>query len=313
MKSLFSFILIISASSYAKHVESIPFDGHIHFHPGVETAQEKALNAYIERYKVQSGFVIASAYMAASPNMWSRTKSELDDNDFPTGEKRNIWKPEFRRKTFEETSKYIKNKDNFYGLCGVNLEWEDLVELTNYCLSLPKMIGLKVHPSGNTEEFDLERANRLDKLLQVHFSNARLTILWHPGTDSELYNSNDVINRVFGVIQSNPTHMFVIAHTFESQNVTKALKAKLVTGELDIPQNVYFDTAAHIPHGKEEMSEWRTVGFNRIMFGSDVGFLDLDEVTEDVEDIFESPHLSDIEKESIMYNVGPMFLQKAIK
>lgn len=277
-------------------------DNHIHYwsDPDIEFSE-------IDRFKaqnnIQKSLVLASAFISYSPLQFAASQEEFlkssPQSQFET-------RPEHRKTNFDSVSEYTQINNNSRGLCGVQISWEDLNEIADYCLSLPGMIGLKIHHSVEEDNNGHVNASKLNSLLS-RYKDRKLVILWdvHYSVESQLedngrhllgelndetrelrllentkasFINNSSASRVLNVVNQNPQHTFIIAHVFSDFFGARAFLNALYP--LPVPENVMFDCAASIP--AEQINDpilrnyalniWRKLGVNKILFGTDYGY-----------------------------------------
>lgn len=144
-------------------------------------------------------------------------------------------------------STLLQKHTNAFGLCGTQLQWTDLKEFAEYCLSLPKMIGFKLHLAAQMEhlapelegaDFNIKKLELLSSILNekggiilIHFerngqieafdkaySEAYTTKV--PFVIREQYQSEkDIeleVKALLQVVVNFPKVKFIIAHSGQS-------------------------------------------------------------------------------------------------
>lgn len=339
MRTLILSVLLSLITLDSSFAVEISLDSHIHFYSNPDEFNQ--IDNFIKRSQIQKAVIISSAFLAFSPTQYDANRELVQSLD---PEYQEEVKPEFRKKSYKMVSDYISEK-GYKGLCGIKTSWEDLNEMIDYCLSLPNMIGLKIHSSGEENDY----AERLSEILSTR-SHSKLIVLWHPyinreseahsrsflsseyeneaefeqavrdahftESDNAQQENDSSIDQILSVINGNPSHTFIMAHVFEHIFGVKALYRNI--GDLILPENLVFDCAGIIPGESffdpilknQAVDLWRTLGLDRILFGTDFGYFDEPESVDFIRNFKESSGFSNSELEQIMNTNGVIFFER---
>lgn len=237
-------------SSFGSERILLSLDAHVHIASG--SGYEGALNNPF----LGHSFLISNSYSINSPKDFSN-------------------RPVFDK----EVSQIVSNFPlKFSGLCGLNLSWPDAAETLTQCLSLPGMVGAKIHdlaePEGLTEK------NKFKALREVlEMANSRhLVFLWHIKSDSSLDKKRleRYLKQILEHAIKNKNIYFILAHAIDSLDSTSHLQLMVdLMGSMKVrPENLFIelsgtmDICENEPQ-KEKVRLWESFGFDNVLLGSD--------------------------------------------
>lgn len=242
-------IIVAAKPTFAR---TLPLDVHVHFE--YQSEDRSGIDIFLEQKEIQRAFVISPSYAiykgrSADAPEWMHDLT-------------------LRRKLDAKTQQLVtKHKDRLRGLCGFSPLWKDGASVVNECLSKPLMVGIKIHSEDSN--YALLKSDNLIRPLLRGLKKKNAILLWHLGLA-------DQIDELFRMTQEFPAMTFIFAHSMYSPDaIHEWVQLEKKAGRRP---NVYLETSTNWNNVPETLNEdyvtaWRAFGFDRVLFGSDAGFL----------------------------------------
>lgn len=256
------FVALVAVFRLPLHAEAALYalDTHVHFdYRATEgtTGQE----AFVKAGLFQHGFLIAPSYA-----IWPERETQ------PGFE----WLRETSNIALanQAVSNFVQSHPGkFIGLCGVTLHWTDPRRYVLPCLDLPGMKGLKIHSDDSA--LSLAKRYKDVRSLFAAVKGRHPIILWHVMTSTkESFSDLDELASIYRLAKEFPQITFVLAHSLYGAEAINALHSWEIRDGADLKNvNIEISTFyANISHEFDDklVQSWRSFGFDRIQFGSDM-------------------------------------------
>lgn len=292
-------LLILLFLPWVLHA-SPTLDAHVHIPLRPRADTELRHDAQTLLRTAQHALLISPTYLIGSPGL-------LEFADLSA-----------RVRGYEQTARLIAQfPGRFLGLCGLNLEWRDLVDSAGQCLALPGMVGLKLRDDSLVKPAHAERlralltSDRRVRAVLIHLRGDYPWALGQPSFYDAVKLGKEARAEVAAFVRfarEFPTVQFIAAHSFNAPDLSDELARVR-------PPNVWIEisTALELESFQPDHTSapesrafwrlfaqsWRHFGTEHVLFGSDA-FLG-DELPTSL--LRANPHLSpgeirDIEDES---------------
>lgn len=321
-------------SSFAYEIPAI-IDFHVHHQVQDPYGSVKSEDAL--KNNLQISFDALTKDVLSQP--WISTAVAISDTHYGTFSSDHVWDPDSFVKPRsaiavinESTSNNLKSAPKSpKGLCGVTLDAAKYLDTVEHCLSLPGMIGLKLHFQGTNKYIAPELAGGSENItafkkilgvmhrgvVLIHFNETQKQ---HAGGDND--ESSQKIGDIreamafLTVLKNFPDLNFIIAHggvgTAIGLNGLNLI-ANTIKQTSGMSRNVYVDTPGLFfpsyganpetwQKNKEIMAAWRNLGMDRVLFGSDYPFpLHAFTYSGSLSIVQENPFLTPSEKDAIFH------------
>ena len=269
----------------------IKLDTHIHYKPTeLYPDSENGDEGFLKYGQIQHGFLISPSFHIVNT---------INQAGFDYG-----WMTELSLRTIlnKKTSEVVmQNPKRFRGLCGYNSSWRDEIGVVSECLKLPGMVGIKVHSENDGTVATCE-PDRFYKLI-ASIQHLKPIVLWHTTPEQ---SASDL----YYFVRSFPKVTFVFAHSFYSPDfVEEFAEIEKKSAKL---QNIFVEVST-IYANKIRLLEpryvqaWRKFGMRRVLFGSDLGFIQSAELANMVDVYENSTELTSSERDMIFrYNASSL-------
>lgn len=273
-------------------------------------------------------FIISESYLYPDPSGYY--KDEITEK-MKEGENRRV-------------SGFTEENPGTLGLCGANLIWEDVVDVTRKCLELKNMVGVKLHlMRSDLRQIDALRVSTFQQVVKLLNEKGGILLVHfggHPFSDKKGFI--EYTESLLKIAVESPKVKFVIAHSGYQQWI--GFNGLVLIGEYfknhpELQRNIYADTSAvliasaqkgaterigkndsPLPTDEEiqklwskqsdVVETWRQFGMDYVLFGSDFPFYDQET---EVKSITLNPFLTDEEKEKILILNGNKLLEEIAK
>lgn len=238
----------------------------------------------------------------------------------------------------ESASEFFKKYPENFGLCSINLLWEDAAALAEKCLKLSNMVGVKIHfMRSQLTGIDSLNNRRFLEILSLIESKKGILLVHASGhmfsqKEGALAYTKDFLN----LANRFSNVKFIVAHS--AYQTWIGFNGLVEIGNYfqqnpGVKRNIYIDTSAFflsMDHGSTEVSNdfkpkiptdeyiishwrknndivetWRKFGMDHVLFGSDFPFYD---IATEIRVINLCPFLTADEKKKILRDNGEKFL-----
>lgn len=248
---LFQFCFTITSAHAAE--STVFLDTHYHFHLSYPEHPAQ----FLEKHSIQKALIISDSF-----NQWKQ-RSQLD----------------------LATSQEVQvDSQKLRGLCGADLQQDNVIEHVQWCLSLPGMIGVKIHMSNLQESVnsagthdhsgvcfseDSLYLQKMQQLLSALPNGPKIILIHMVPSCSSTEREVDIISQL--AYQYTKVD-FILAHSF-SLEATEYL-AKSASHQ---PENLFLEisTLEAIPQllgpdaHERFLKAWQIYGLHKILFGTD--------------------------------------------
>jgi predicted TIM-barrel fold metal-dependent hydrolase len=209
------------------------------------------------------------------------------------------------------------------GLCGVDPRWEDFKEITNFCLNLKGMIGLKLHGLVFGESDD--SLDSIANLLSSEVGKKIKIILWHPSTaynaeygdtEEDKRISEHKVKRILEIVKNNAKVTFIFAHMFNADRWSLQEFTKQINNSGYTYPNLFADLSLFFTDtgtaedsqvynlSQQNALDFRDFSIERIVYGTDYIASHNSVINRNYVSIKNSDFLSEEEKNKILIENG---------
>lgn len=259
--SLYMFLTVVSfvgAYPALAETETYSLDAHVHFEfrPGI--SKVAGHDAFLRSGMFKHALLISPSYGVSKRKLIKEPEHEWLMNEENIGE------------ADRATSKFIEHHpDRFLGLCGLNLNWQNSLQHLLACLRMVGMKGIKIH-SDDSEALvrDDQSFKKLSDIFEV-IQSYKPMILWHI--------SKPELRNTYLLARSYPNITFIFAHSlYSAEDIRDFHRWEIQDGR--VLDNVFIEISTYYGNVAKTISDklvsaWREFGTNRILFGSDMGYM----------------------------------------
>ncbi len=299
--------LILESTCFA-----YPLDTHVHYKPYDYYHEHDGAQLFLSQNKFKTALLI-------SPSFHINPLIEKIDPQY-------FWMKDLTQREIldKQTIQIVqKNPDRFLGLCGYNINWPDAEIYLKRCLSQQGMVGIKIHTENTQSRLQDPAVLSKFQNLFASIENSHPVVLWHiaSGLNFSRTNRLDFASEfkkeaavLTQLIRRFQKITFVMAHALYINEGLQAIKdIEQQDGRLN---NLYLEISTRwqniaLDFDDLTVTDWRKFGFERIIFGSDLGFISIQEFNSFTETLEKSEKFTAIEKYQILEQ-GPENLLKHI-
>jgi predicted TIM-barrel fold metal-dependent hydrolase len=250
-------LIAISITPLVAAAQAIPLD--VHVHNEYLSDEVNGADLFLGQTLVSRALLISASY-AIDKNKTSDGHDWVSDLSL--------------RKTLDLKTQQLvaQHSERLRGLCGFNPNWKDGSDIVNTCLSRPLMVGIKIHSEDS--HYTFHKNEDVVRPLLKSLQKKNLLVLWHIG---QIEN----IEQFYRLSRDFPSVTFIFAHSMYSPDyIREWVDLEKQQGQRS---NVYLEISTNWNNGPREMNKdyveaWRAFGFHRVLFGTDSGFLQKEEL-----------------------------------